>query len=94
MSGYYDVSYTDLGDGTYSDDKGNLYHEELVLRYRVMYQRSDTKNPDRWSLYSSHAKKEKAVEFMQNMMNEEPDAMFNWMLKDTGEPTKIKRLIY
>jgi hypothetical protein len=27
-------------------------------------------------------------------MSEELDNMFNWMLKDTGEPTKIKRLIY
>ena len=47
--------FTRIDDGLYVDEKGNHYHEERVLRYKVLRQRTDetqvNKNTDFLSLF-------------------------------------------
>ena len=48
--------FTRLEDGLYVDEKGNHYHEERVLRYKVLRQRTDETNKDVWQLYDHEGK--------------------------------------
>ena len=87
------MKYTKIEDGVYRGSDGNLYHDERVLRYRVLYQNADTPHSENWMLYSSHSKFESA----QKTVDEENEKWKGWnvyKLRDAGEATTIKRLMY
>ena len=54
------MEYTEIENGTYRGSDGNLYYDERVLRYRVLYQHADRPHSENWNLYSSHSKFESA----------------------------------
>tara|TARA_R110000803_G_scaffold183433_1_gene245765 strand:+ start:192 stop:473 length:282 start_codon:yes stop_codon:yes gene_type:complete len=84
-------NFTEIEPGIYKDDQGNHWHDETVLRYRVL--RKPTKEPysnGDWLLYSSHSKEDDALESIK----EDDRGHYKYKLKDQGESTVIKRLLY
>ena len=53
--------FTRVDDGLYVDEKGNHYHDERVLRYKVLRQRVDETDKDVWQLHSSHSSEQNAI---------------------------------
>jgi len=89
--------FTRVDDGLYVDEKGNHYHEERVLRYKVLRQRTDETNKDVWQLHSSHSSEQNAMINCDSLEEEEKrslNPLFRYMVKDEGQETIIKRLLY
>ena len=87
------MEYTEIEDGVYRGSDGNLYHDERVLRYRVLYQHADRPHSENWMLYSSHSKFESAQAQVERQ-NKKWEGLNVYKLRDAGEATTIKRLIY
>tara|TARA_R110002020_G_scaffold201152_7_gene403691 strand:+ start:4055 stop:4348 length:294 start_codon:yes stop_codon:yes gene_type:complete len=87
--------FTRLEDGVYVDEKGNHYHEEKVLRYKVLRQRVE-ETEDVWQLHSSHSSKQNAMINRDSLEEEEQTLhrLYRYIVKDEGQETTIKRLIY
>ena len=86
--------FTRVDDGLYVDEKGNHYHEERVLRYKVLRQRTD-ETEDVWQLHSSHSSEQNAITQRDSLEEEEhTPPLFRYMVKDEGKETTIKRLIW
>ena len=86
------TTYTKVDDGVYKGSDGNLYHNETVLRYRVMRKYlKPPYNSSGWSLFSSHSKQESAVDTMFDNLKED---FYDYKIVDNGEATTIKRLLY
>ena len=85
------TTYTKVDDGVYKGSDGNLYHNETVLRYRIM--RKHLKPPSAssgWSLFTSHSKQESATDMLDNLEKD----FYDYKIVDNGEATTIKRLLY
>ena len=85
------TTYTKVDDGVYKGSDGNLYHNETVLRYRIM--RKHLKPPyvsSGWSLFTSHSKQESATDMLDNLEKD----FYDYKIVDNGEATTIKRLLY
>ena len=87
------MNYTKIEDGVYRGSDGNLYHDERVLRYRVLYQHADRPNSENWLLHTSHSKFESAQAEVERQ-NEKWKGWNVYKLRDAGEATNIKRLVY
>lgn len=87
------MEYTEIEDGVYRGSDGNLYHDERVLRYRVLYQNADTPHSENWHLYMSYSSFEPAQACVERQ-NEKWKGLNVYKLRDAGEATTIKRLIY
>tara|TARA_R110000824_G_scaffold264062_1_gene452868 strand:- start:100 stop:363 length:264 start_codon:yes stop_codon:yes gene_type:complete len=87
------MNYTKIEDGMYRGSDGNLYHDERVLRYRVLYQHADRPNSENWLLHTSHSKFESAQAEVERQ-NEKWEGLNVYKLRDAGEATNIKRLVY
>ena len=87
--------FTRVDDGVYVDEKGNHYQEERVLRYKVLRQRTD-ETEDVWQLHSSHSSKQNAIINRDSLEEEEQTLhrLYRYIVKDEGQETMIKRLIY
>tara|TARA_R100000995_G_C3445498_1_gene105446 strand:+ start:312 stop:605 length:294 start_codon:yes stop_codon:yes gene_type:complete len=87
--------FTRVDDGLYVDEKGNHYQEERVLRYKVLRQRTD-ETEDVWQLHSSHSSKQNAMINRDSLEEEEQTLhrLYRYIVKDEGQETTIKRLIY
>ena len=87
--------FTRVDDGLYVDEKGNHYHEERVLRYKVLRQRTD-ETEDVWQLHSSHSSKQNAMINRDSLEEEEQTLhrLYRYIVKDEGQETTIKRLVY
>ena len=86
--------FTKVEDGVYVDEKGNHYHDEKVLRYKVLRQRVD-ETEDVWQLHSSHSSEQNAMINRDCLEQEEhTPPMFKNIVKDEGKETTIKRLIW
>ena len=87
--------FTRVDDGVYVDEKGNHYQEERVLRYKVIRQRTD-ETEDVWQLHSSHSSKQNAIINRDSLEEEEQTLhrLYRYIVKDEGQETTIKRLIY
>jgi hypothetical protein len=87
--------FTRVDDGVYVDEKGNHYQEERVLRYKVLRQRTD-ETEDVWQLHSSHSSKQNAIINRDSLEEEEQTLhrLYRYIVKDEGQETTIKRLIY
>ena len=87
--------FTKVEDGVYVDEKGNHYHDEKVLRYKVLRQRVD-ETEDVWQLHSSHSSKQNAIINRDSLEEEEQTLhrLYRYIVKDEGQETTIKRLIY
>ena len=87
--------FTRLDDGIYVDEKGNHYHEERVLRYKVLRQGVD-ETEDVWQLHSSHSSEQNALAQRDSLEEEEQTLhrLYRYIVKDEGKDTTIKRLIY
>ena len=85
---------TKVDDGVWTDNNGNHYHEEQVLRYRVYFKHLhkpyDTGN---WLLHSSHSIEQSAIDTMFDEKEDNGD-LYDYKLVDNGEATTIKRLLY
>ena len=87
------MNYTKIEDGMYRGSDGNLYQDERVLRYRVLYQHADRPNSENWLLHTSHSKFESAQAEVERQ-NEKWKGWNVYKLRDAGEATNIKRLVY
>ena len=87
--------FTRVDDGVYVDEKDNHYQEERVLRYKVLRQRTD-ETEDVWQLHSSHSSKQNAIINRDSLEEEEQTLhrLYRYIVKDEGQETTIKRLIY
>jgi hypothetical protein len=87
--------FTRVDDGLYVDEKGNHYHDERVLRYKVLRQRTD-ETEDVWQLHSSHSSEQNAIITRDSLEEEEQTAhrLYRYIVKDEGQETIIKRLLY
>ena len=88
--------FTRVDDGLYVDEKGNHYHDERVLRYKVLRQRTDETNKDVWQLHSSHSSEQNAIIQRDSLEEEEQTLhrLYRYIVKDEGQETTIKRLVY
>ena len=88
--------FTRVDDGLYVDEKGNHYHEERVLRYKVLRQRVDETDKDVWQLHSSHSSKQNAIIQRDSLEEEEQTLhrLYRYIVKDEGQETTIKRLVW
>ena len=87
------MKYTKIEDGVYRGSDGNLYHDERVLRYRVLYQHADRPHSENWMLHTSHSKFESAQAEVERQ-NKKREGLNVYKLRDAGEATTIKRLMY
>ena len=87
--------FTKVEDGVYVDEKGNHYHDEKVLRQKVLRQRVD-ETEYVWQLHSSHSSKQNAIINRDSLEEEEQTLhrLYRYIVKDEGQETTIKRLIY
>ena len=87
--------FTRVDDGLYVDEKGNHYQEERVLRYKVLRQRTD-ETEDVWQLHSSHSSEQNAIIQRDSLEEEEQTLhrLYRYIVKDEGQETTIKRLVY
>ena len=88
------TTYTKVDDGVYRGSDNNLYHDETVLRYRVMRKHLiEPYSESGWGLYTSHADKDSAITCMFDS-KEKTGEVYDYKFVDAGEPTTIKRLLY